>query len=115
MILIANTKGDIYIPKKSQYSFTILLIIILFFSVNKIIIKINALTKIIATDNWIVKVSPYNLNLAHQSDASLSVSACDSHLYVPNRPEGSQCLTIDVKSTRPNVESFQIRYLTSKR
>ena len=93
----------------------ILLIIILFFSVNKIIIKINALTKIIATDNWIVKVSPYNLNLAHQSDASLSVSACDSHLYVPNRPEGSQCLTIDVKSTRPNVESFQIRYLTSKR
>lgn len=76
---------------------------------DKIIIKCNAVTRVVATDNWIMKVSPYMLHIAHQSDVLLVVSSSDTHLYVPGRPEGGQYLNIDVKSTRPNVQSFQIR------
>lgn len=79
------------------------------FSVDKIIIKCNALSRVIATDNWIIRVLPYTINVAHQSDAALVVTSSDSYLYVPDRPEGGQYLTIDVKSSRSNVGGFQIR------
>ncbi|KAK6622429.1 hypothetical protein RUM44_002240 [Polyplax serrata] len=82
-------------------------------SIDKIIIKCNALTRVIATDNWIIQIQPYTVNFSHQSDSTLVVSSSDSYLYVPDRPEGSQYLTIDVKSTRENVKPFQIRINSS--
>lgn len=79
------------------------------YSINKIIIKCSTLTRVIATDNWIIKVLPYTINIAHQSDASLLVSSSDSPNNVPDTQESSQYLNIDVRSSRPNVKSFKIR------
>lgn len=38
---------------------------------NILIIKMNVTERLVATDNWIIKVSPLSLNFAHQSDTSL--------------------------------------------
>lgn len=69
------------------------------------------MTRVVATDNWIVKVSPYTLHFAHQSDATLVVISSDTHAYIPGRPEGGQFLNIEVKPNRQNVTSFQIRFV----
>lgn len=87
----------------------------IFFRVDKIIIRCNPVIKVVATDNWIIKISPYKLNFAHQSDATLVVVSSDTHVYIPGRPEGGQFLNIEVKPNRPNVPSFQIRYVQSKK
>jgi hypothetical protein len=65
--------------------------------------------KIIATDNWIVKVTPYWLYVAHQSDAALILSSSDTHQVVPGNHREEQYLNIDVMSVRPGVKSFRIR------
>lgn len=33
--------------------------------------KTSAVHSVVATENWIIKVSNYNVNLAHQSDTAL--------------------------------------------
>lgn len=38
---------------------------------NILVIKMNITEKLVATDNWIIKVSPLSLDFAHQSDTSL--------------------------------------------
>lgn len=38
---------------------------------NMVTIKMNITERLVATDNWIIKVSPLSLRFAHQSDASL--------------------------------------------
>jgi hypothetical protein len=65
--------------------------------------------KIIATDNWIVKVTPYWLCVAHQSDAALILSSSDTHQDVPGNHREAQYLNIEVMSVRPGVKPFHIR------
>lgn len=36
--------------------------------------KLNSISTVIATENWIIKTSLYNVHFAHQSDTSLSVA-----------------------------------------
>lgn len=36
-----------------------------------IISKINAISSVIATENWVIKTTPYTVHLAHQSDTAL--------------------------------------------
>ncbi|XP_069672804.1 E3 ubiquitin-protein ligase TM129 [Periplaneta americana] len=77
--------------------------------IDKICIETNSVVKVIATDNWIVKVSPYWLDVAHQSDAALILSSSDTHQVAPSSPGGAQYLNIEVKSVRPGVKPFRIR------
>jgi hypothetical protein len=65
--------------------------------------------KVIATDNWIIKVTPYWLDVAHQSDAALILSSSDTHQVAPSSPGGVQYLNIEVKSVRQGVKPFHIR------
>jgi hypothetical protein len=65
--------------------------------------------KVIATDSWIIKVTPYWLDVAHQSDAALILSSSDTHQVAPSSPGGAQYLNIEVKSVRPGVKPFHIR------
>lgn len=41
------------------------------FSDDKIMMKTSAVHSLIATQNWIIKVSNYSLNIVHQSDTAL--------------------------------------------
>lgn len=36
--------------------------------------KLNPISTVIATENWIIKTTLYNVHFAHQSDTSLSVA-----------------------------------------
>ena len=80
-----------------------------FCRIDKICIETNSVVKFIATDNWIVKVTPYRLAVAHQSDAALILISTDTHQVAPSSPGGAQYLNIEVKSVRPGVKPFRIR------
>ncbi|XP_021922898.1 E3 ubiquitin-protein ligase TM129 isoform X2 [Zootermopsis nevadensis] len=77
--------------------------------IDKICIETNSIMKVIATDNWIIKVAPYWLDIAHQSDAALILSSSDTHQVAPSSPGGAQYLNIEVKSVRQGVKPFHIR------
>lgn len=48
------------------------------------------------TDNWIVKITPYALKVAHQSDATLVVNKSDTHLMSPTTKDQVQFINIQV-------------------
>lgn len=50
-----------------------------YFRIDKTEIITNCITRIVATDNWIIKITPFNIQVAHQSDATLIVNKCDTH------------------------------------
>ncbi|KAK9496772.1 hypothetical protein O3M35_010569 [Rhynocoris fuscipes] len=77
--------------------------------IDKISLEPSSLTKIVVTNSWIMKISPYKLELAHQSDSSLEVCSADTH-HISVEGEGTvQYVNIKVKTTRPGVPSFFIR------
>lgn len=41
------------------------------FSISKLQIATNTTTKVVVTDNWIMQVSPYKLDIAFQANSSL--------------------------------------------
>ncbi|CAK9824101.1 E3 ubiquitin-protein ligase TM129 [Anthophora retusa] len=77
--------------------------------IDKIIINTNSVTCIIATDNWIIKVLPYKIMVAHQSDAILIVNKSDTHEMSPMTRGEVQFINIEVKSTRIGAQPFDIR------
>ncbi|KAK5644774.1 hypothetical protein RI129_006074 [Pyrocoelia pectoralis] len=81
--------------------------------IDKICIQTNAVSKIIATENWILKVTPLTIFVAHQSDATFNACHTDTHSISPDNSRQVQYVTIEVKSARDNVPSFNIRINTS--
>ncbi|XP_044267647.1 E3 ubiquitin-protein ligase TM129 [Tribolium madens] len=77
--------------------------------VDKICVQTSSLVKVIATENWILKVKPFTILLAHQSDASLVVQKADTHRISLQTTTETQYLNIEVKSGRLGVETFIIR------
>ena len=43
----------------------------LYFRANKLSVKINSVSKVVATENWIIKCDLYNTFFSHQSDTVL--------------------------------------------
>lgn len=77
--------------------------------VDKIKIVTNSVTNIVATDNWIMKIMPYEIRVAHQSDTALIVNRSDTHVLSPTTRGGVQFINIEVKSTRTGARPFDIR------
>lgn len=77
--------------------------------VDKIVIVTNSVTRVVATDNWIIKITPYKLQVAHQSDATLVVNKSDTHLMSPTTRDQVQFINIQVKPTRAMARAFDIR------
>lgn len=67
-----------------------------YYRVDKIVIVTNSVTRVIATDNWIIKVTPYKLQVAHQSDVTLIVNKSDTHLMSPTTRDQVQFINIQV-------------------
>lgn len=59
-------------------------------------IDTNSVTRIVATDNWIIKISPYKLYVAHQSDTALIVNKSDTHVMSPTTRGEVQFVNIEV-------------------
>lgn len=39
----------------------------------KIVLRVNTITTVLATENWVIKTTPYWVNIAHQDDSALIV------------------------------------------
>lgn len=105
--------SDINIEYRRYFLFVCFFIYVFFdniyFRIDKICIHTNSIIKISATDNWLLKITPYTIYCAHQSDTALIVCSSDTHkLSIANRVE-VQYINIEVKSTRSNVHPFFIR------
>lgn len=76
----------------------------------KLVKKFSAITKIIATENWIMKTSVYFVHFAHQSDSALIAVKSDTHsISIHDSSDSAQFVNIQVKPTRPGVKDFSIR------
>ncbi|XP_046743391.1 E3 ubiquitin-protein ligase TM129 isoform X2 [Diprion similis] len=77
--------------------------------IDKIVIDTNSVTQVVVTDNWIIKVTPYKLDVAHQSDTALVLNRSDTHVMSHTSRGEVQYVNIEVKPTRPRSRSFNIR------
>lgn len=76
----------------------------------KVVKRFNSISKIVATENWVVKTSLYFVYFAHQSDSALIVDKSDSHrISINDSSDSVQFVNIQVKPTRPGVKNFTIR------
>ncbi|XP_043269386.1 E3 ubiquitin-protein ligase TM129 [Venturia canescens] len=76
---------------------------------SRLVIVTNSVTKVVATDNWIIKVTPYKLHVAHQTDTTLIVNRSDTHAMSPATRGEVQYVNIEVTPRRPGTEKFNIR------
>lgn len=79
--------------------------------VNKITIQSSSVVRVIATDNWVIKIAPYMVDVAHQSDTALILSSADLHQWSPHINDNVQFVNIEVKPTRQNAKPFIIRFV----
>ncbi|KAF3426614.1 hypothetical protein E2986_10482 [Frieseomelitta varia] len=77
--------------------------------IDKVILTTNSITCVIVTDNWIIKVLPYKIMVAHQSDTALIVNRSDTHEMSPTTRGEVQFINIEVKPTRAGSQPFDIR------
>ncbi|XP_024941675.1 E3 ubiquitin-protein ligase TM129 [Cephus cinctus] len=77
--------------------------------IDKIVIDSNSVTQVVATDNWIIKITPYKLYVAHQSDTALILNRSDTHAMSATTRGEVQYVNIEVKPTRTGAETFNIR------
>lgn len=82
-------------------------------SIEKVLLQTSTIHRVIATDNWIMKVSPYSLDITHQSDSVLVLCQADMHEVSVDGQGTIQYVNIEVKTTRPGIKSFFIRCNTS--
>ncbi|XP_022918605.1 E3 ubiquitin-protein ligase TM129 [Onthophagus taurus] len=78
-------------------------------SIDKIAIQTNSICRIIATENWVMKITPLTIYLIHQSDASLVVNRCETHYMSQDSRDEVQYINIEVTSRRNNIDPFTIR------
>lgn len=77
---------------------------------DKLVKRFNSITKIIATENWIMKTSLYFVHFAHQSDSALIADRSDAHnISITDSTDGVEFVNIQVKPTRAGVRNFSIR------
>lgn len=76
----------------------------------KLVKKFSAVTKIIATENWVMKTTIHFVHFAHQSDSALIAVGSDTHnISIHDSSDSAQFVNIQVKPTRPGVKEFRIR------
>ena len=79
--------------------------------IDKITIRTSTLTRVVVTDNWIIKVGqwPWKFHLAHQSDVELKLVKSE-HLQISSNNDGEvQYLSIRVDSRRNTTKPFNFR------
>lgn len=76
---------------------------------DKVVIKMNPLSRVVATENWVIKTGPYWINVAHQDDSALVAYKSDTHDVSQEAFETVQYVNIAVKPTRQGIREFSIR------
>ncbi|XP_060800770.1 E3 ubiquitin-protein ligase TM129 [Amyelois transitella] len=82
-------------------------------SVDKVCVALTATSKFVATENWLIKVTQYGVNLVHQNDCALVATATDSHDLTPTDEDVVQYVNIEVIPSREDVKRFTFRISTT--
>ncbi|VVC91138.1 unnamed protein product, partial [Leptidea sinapis] len=77
--------------------------------VDKVLLPLNSVSKVIATQNWLIKVTPYNVNIVKQLDCSLVATAADTHNLSPSGEDEVQYVNVEVIPSRDDVKRFSFR------
>lgn len=77
--------------------------------VEKITLRCSSVATVHVTENWIIKLTPYQMYVANQGCCVLILSNADTHLLSSAGVGTVQYLTIDVKATEQDAQSFFIR------
>ncbi|XP_050681631.1 E3 ubiquitin-protein ligase TM129 [Leptidea sinapis] len=80
-----------------------------FHRVDKVLLPLNSVSKVIATQNWLIKVTPYNVNIVKQLDCSLVATAADTHNLSPSGEDEVQYVNVEVIPSRDDVKRFSFR------
>ncbi|XP_034949818.1 E3 ubiquitin-protein ligase TM129 [Chelonus insularis] len=82
-----------------------------FKSLDKLQIISNTVTKVVVTDNWIIKVSPYRLDVASQSNAKLICYKVSSYASTSSMAEESISTYVKYRvcTNRPGGKNFTVR------
>lgn len=76
---------------------------------DKVVITMNPVSKLVVTENWIIKTGPYWINITKQDETALIAYKSDTHDVSPEAFETVQYVNIAVKPTRPDIREFSIR------
>ncbi|XP_039491371.1 E3 ubiquitin-protein ligase TM129 isoform X2 [Drosophila santomea] len=72
--------------------------------------KLNSISSVIATQNWIIKTTIYNVHFAHQTNTSLSVAKAETYnISQQDQNDTLQMISIIVRPMRQGVSDFHIR------
>nr|CAH7739502.1 unnamed protein product [Callosobruchus chinensis] len=77
--------------------------------IDKVSIQTSAIIKIVATDNWLMKVTSLSIFLVNQRDATLTVTEAQTYHMSHLNNSNTQYLNIEVKSGVNGVRPFIIR------
>lgn len=77
--------------------------------VEKVCIRTSNITTIVATTNWVIKLSPYTVDVVRQNLMEMEVFQADTYRRLANGDVMVQYINIKVKCTRPGIRPFSIR------
>uniref|UniRef100_A0A0A9X5Y7 Transmembrane protein 129 n=1 Tax=Lygus hesperus TaxID=30085 RepID=A0A0A9X5Y7_LYGHE len=78
-------------------------------SVDKVCIRTSSITKVVATPHWVIKLSPYTIELVHQSYLEMEVNQADTFQRSADGDIMVQYINILVKCRLPGIKSFKLR------
>ena len=81
---------------------------LLLYRIDKVIISTNPITKTVITNSWIIKVDPYTVKLARQSDVQLQLENSEEHNFT-NDSQTAQYLSVWVEHVQSHEKLFSIR------
>lgn len=76
---------------------------------SKMVIRMNPISRIIATESWIIKTSSYWINVAHQNETTMVAYKSDTHEVSQDAFETVQYVNIAVIPIRKEIKEFSIR------
>ncbi|XP_063703474.1 E3 ubiquitin-protein ligase TM129-like [Culicoides brevitarsis] len=76
---------------------------------DKMVIRLNSISNLVVTENWLFKTTPYTVYVAHQSDMELIADKTDTHEITEEGTDIIQYVNIRVKPHRGNAKEFSIR------
>ncbi|XP_052862225.1 transmembrane protein 129 [Anopheles cruzii] len=75
----------------------------------KMVVRLNAISRLVVTENWIVEIRMYGMNVAQQSNTVMMVYKVETQAVITDTFADSQYVNIAVHQLRPQEKKFDIR------
>ncbi|RXG70074.1 E3 ubiquitin-protein ligase [Armadillidium vulgare] len=84
-----------------------------FTRIDKVSSDINSISRIIATENWLIKITSYKIHLIALRDALLVIESTQEAPIIPNSTSPAQLISIRVTSLKESVKGFTFKVNSS--